>query len=118
MADPLIEYERQARKQLQEKKGIELEDKVFRARGVLNSCRTIGSREAVTLLSRLRLGINLGMIEDVRPETVTSLLFLTQRSHVQATMEPAQDEQTIDVCRASIIRETLAAAQSPGGSHV
>jgi protein arginine kinase len=107
VAKPLIDYERQAREQLMEQKRIELEDKVFRAWGILNSCRSIGAREASTLLSRLRLGINLGLIEDVAPETVTSLFFFTQKSHVQAASEPTQDEAVIDIQRASMIRERL-----------
>jgi len=97
---------------------VELEDKVFRAWGVLTSCRSIGTREAVTLLSRLRLGISLGLIENVSLETVTSLFFLAQRSHVQAAVEPSQEQKVVDFARARIIREKLVAADYSGGNHV
>jgi protein arginine kinase len=107
VAKPLIDYERQAREQLWEQKRIELEDKVFRAWGILSSCRSIGAREASTLLSRLRLGVNLGLIDGVAPETVTSLFFFSQKSHVQASSEPTQDEAVINIHRANMIRERL-----------
>jgi protein arginine kinase len=116
VAKPLIDYERKAREQLLEQRRIELEDKVFRAWGILSSCRSIGAREASTLLSRLRLGINLGLISEVPLETATSLFFFSQKSHVQAASDAAMDEAAINIHRASMIRERI--ATNLGGCNV
>jgi protein arginine kinase len=110
VAVPLINYERQARGDLLEKRRVEVEDKIFRAWGILTACRVIGSKEATNLLSRLRLGVSIGLIKDILLETVTSLFFLIQRSHIQKAMgliDGSKDTQMIDYYRAKIIRERL-----------
>ena len=107
---PLIEYERKARHEMLDKKGIEMEDKIFRAYGVLSQCRTITSREAIDLLSYVRLGISMGIIEDISINKITSLLILCQKSHIQQIMSNSNEEKDIkriNCLRAKIIRENL-----------
>jgi len=107
---PLIEYERKARQEMHEKRGIELEDKIYRALGILTQCRTITSREAINLLSYVRLGISMELIKDISINRVTSLLILCQKSHIQKIMSNLnnnKDIKMINYLRAKIIRENL-----------
>src|SRR5699024_7945926 len=61
----LIDRERVARAHLKERSRIYLEDKVFRSYGVLQHSRIIQSQETAESLSNVRLGIDMGIIEDV-----------------------------------------------------
>lgn len=107
---PLIEYERKAREELLNKKGIEFEDKIFRAYGILTQCRTITSREAIDLLSYIRLGIGMDIIKGISINKITSLLILCQKSHIQKIMSNLNEEKDIKMInylRAKLIRENL-----------
>ena len=42
---------------------VEIQDKIFRAYGILQNARTISSKEAVTLLSRVRYGAEAGLLK-------------------------------------------------------
>ena len=61
----LIDKERKARNSLNK---IKLEDMCFRALGTLQNCRILSSKEMMDLLSRIKLGISMGIIKtDVLP---------------------------------------------------
>jgi protein arginine kinase len=108
----MMEFERRARQDIVDRRKAELEDRVFRALGILKYCRYITAREAIDLLARVRLGIALGMIDGLRIESVTPLLFLCQKSHVQKVIhgKAEADSRMVDHTRAQIVREVLAAA--------
>lgn len=104
----IIGHEKNARKILLSKGKKELlEDKIFRAYGILKNVRIIDSTETVNLLSALRLGIDLGLTKDINRQTLNELLIITQPAHLQKlqgrTLSPAQR----DVKRAELIREKL-----------
>ena len=109
IAAQLVHYERKAREELQAKRRAELEDAVFRAFGVLTYCRMVSAREAIELLSTVRLGCSLGLI-DIPPERLTALLFLTQKAHVQCVVDgngERADNTMVDFTRAKMIQEAL-----------
>lgn len=78
----MIEYERKARDFLLRESRDELSDRVSRAHGILQNARTISSEETMHLLSSLRLGVNLGLIEVDLP-TLNRLFLQTQPAHLQ-----------------------------------
>ena len=73
-AREIVEYERKAREEMMGNRRIELEDRVHRAFGTLSSCRLVSSKEAITLLSTVRLGIALRMIDQPPIEVITTLM--------------------------------------------
>jgi protein arginine kinase len=106
----LVHYEQRAREEMADKRRVELEDRVYRAYGILRYCKSVSSREAIELLSSLRLGIATGIIDGIALERVSTLLFLTQKSHIQHLVEDRQeggDAQYIDYARAKLIRQSL-----------
>ncbi len=106
----LMNYERRARVELLKQRRAELEDRVFRALGVLKYCRMISSREAIELLSAIRFGLGVNLIKDLPFETVTSLLILSQKSHIQKMLDTTADEtdnKLVDYTRAKLIRRVL-----------
>ncbi len=109
VAAQIVNYERKAREEMVAKQRVDIEDRVYRALGILKYCRSISVREAIEHLSQLRLGAALGWIK-LPLERLTALLFLTQKSHVQQlidSQETGADTKLIDYTRALMIKEAL-----------
>ena len=72
ITEKIIEQERLARKYLT-KNSVDLEDKVYRAYGVLSNCKKISSEECNKLLSDIKLGTDLGIIKELTDLKVNEL---------------------------------------------
>src|SRR5207244_8595285 len=79
----ILFYERQARGVLVHEKRQELHDRVSRALGTLQHATMMTSDETMELLSSVRLGINLGLLDDISLHTVNELFIHTQPAHLQ-----------------------------------
>ena len=103
----IIEYERKARSQLVHERRQHLHDKVSRAYGALKSAHTISSEETMLLLSQIRMGINLGLIDDLGIATVNELFIQTQPAHLQKLQGSPLEVDERNVARASYLRSRL-----------
>ena len=79
----LIHYEREARNFLIKESQQTLHDQVSRAYGILRTAQTISSEETMHLLSKVRLGINLQLIDDLPMLKLNELFIRTQPAHLQ-----------------------------------
>ncbi len=113
----LLDYERQARDYLIRESQETLHDRVSRAYGILRTAQTITSEETLHLLSSVRLGINLGLINDVQTPTINKLFTHTQPAHLQklAGMELDSSDRAIE--RASYLRRHLTGNGSSTGQN-
>lgn len=103
----LIEQERVARKYLVDRSKIVLEDQVQRSLGILKHSRMMESHEAAERLSKVRLGIDLGMIDHVTHRTVNELMVLIQPGFLQYYAEKTLTSKQRDELRSTLIRERL-----------
>lgn len=103
----IIAYETQSRQALLEQRPQLLDDKIYRALGVLRSACLISSQEALFLLSNVRLGVNLGRIKNIDIATINELFMLTQPAHLQIRAGRILDPDQRDTLRAEIIRAKL-----------
>lgn len=103
----IVQYERRARRSLLEDARHQVEDQAWRAYGTLKTARTVSSNETTDNLSRLRLGITLGIIEGVDIRTVNELLVLTQPAHLQKRLGKELEPLQRDIARATFIRQSL-----------
>ncbi len=103
----LIEHERKARAHLMEQSEVRLADRIYRSYGTLAYSRIIESKEAAACLSNVRLGIDLGVIENVSQNILNELMVLTQPGFLQHYAEKTLTANERDVLRASLIRERL-----------
>ena len=103
----IITRESATRNMLLSKNKSELQDKVWRAYGILNSARIISSKEALTRLSIIRLGIDLGIVNNIGMEAVNDLFIFTQPAHLQKIEGKLLTAQERDAKRAALIREKL-----------
>ena len=104
----IIGYERRVRTALINENRQGLHDQVSRAYGILKSAQTITSEETMQHLSSLRMGINLGLIEDLAIPTVNELFIFTQPAHLQKLRHAALDSGERNIARAGYLRERLA----------
>lgn len=104
----IIAYEQQARQALRTQRPALLEDKVWRAWALLTHARVIDTDEVLQLLSHLRLGINVGIIDKIDIRAMNELFILTQPAHLQKLTGSKMDVPTRREARASLIRQRLA----------
>jgi protein arginine kinase len=109
----IITYERQARTSWLRDNRQGLQDKISRAYGTLCSATMMTSEETMELLSYVRLGINLRLIEDITIPTVNELFIQTQPAHLQKLMGTSLDGEERNAARARYLRTRLREA----GAH-
>ncbi len=103
----IIGHERNARKLLLKNNLGQLQDKIGRAYGVLKNAHIISSKEAIELLSTMRMGVDLGLFKGIDRQCINELILLTQPSHLQTITNKALDTGERDVVRAELIRKRL-----------
>ncbi|MDD4182720.1 MAG: protein arginine kinase [Candidatus Omnitrophica bacterium] len=101
------EQEIDAREILLKKHKLELEDNVWRSFGVLRNCRLISSKEALSHLSILSLGLDLGIIDRISRELLNNLFLMIQPAHLQKIEARVLKEGERDFIRAQILRDKL-----------
>ena len=110
MVAKVVGFERKAREMLFRKARSLLEDKVWRAYGLLRYSRSLSTKEALSLISAVRLGVGMDIIKDVPLQTLNELLVYIQPAHLQVLDNKTMDTQERDVARATFIRQTLSAS--------
>lgn len=103
----LIQYERDAQQSLTAEARGQMEDKVWRAYGLLSHARVLTSQEFMNLLSAVRLGCTLGLVEGVPSHFLNHLMIATQPSHLRAEAGRGLTPAERDLRRADIVREKL-----------
>ncbi len=103
----IIDYERQARKFLVKESRENLHDQVSRAYGILRTARTISSEETMHLLSSVRMGVNLGLIDDLKIPAINDMFIHTQPAHLQKLSGAELNTADRDIERAEYLRRHL-----------
>jgi protein arginine kinase len=107
MVVKVIAYEQRSREMLFRKAQRLLEDKVWRAYGLLRYAQSVSTKEALSLISAVRLGVGAGLVTDVSVRTLNELLVYIQPAHLQKREGTAMDRGERDVARAAHIRDAL-----------
>ncbi len=103
----LLNYERKARDFLLNENHHDLFDQVSRAYGTLQNAQQISSEEAMHLLSRVRMGINLGLIDDLEIATVNKLFVQMQPAHLQKLTRTIESTSQRNIERANYLHMQL-----------
>ncbi|MEO8205807.1 MAG: protein arginine kinase [Chthoniobacterales bacterium] len=115
----VIEHEQNARQTLLQRKAITLLDQIGRAFGILNYAHSMSSKEALNLLSIIKLGIDLGIFPETSRLPVDELFMETQPAHLQKGTSqlklPAEERDTL---RAEIVRAKLKNMSDPDISNI
>lgn len=103
----LINYERKAREYLINENQHDLFDQVSRAYGTLQNAQQISSEETMHLLSRVRMGINLGLIGNLEIPTINKLFVHTQPAHLQKLTRSGPSNSQRNIERANYLQSHL-----------
>jgi protein arginine kinase len=109
----IIEHEENARSTLLEKKPQVVYDQVGRAYGILTNAHTVSSKEALNLLSLLRMGVDVQLFPAGTRGAVDELFILSQPAHVQKAAGHKLTAEERDVFRADVIRQRLNDVSKP-----
>jgi protein arginine kinase len=111
--ETLIQRESQARENLLATKETMLKDQIGRAYGILSYAHSVSSKEALNLLSVIRLGIDLGFFPEEGRVVINSLLMETQPAHLQHHSQQKLAAEERDSLRADTVRAKLKGFPKP-----
>ena len=104
VVNQLVAKERELRRTLFKESPETMEDKIMRSVGILKSARLLSTKEMMELFSNVRMGISLGLIEDISPSKLNFLMVETSPCHLEkGENSPVQR----DIERAKIVRNKL-----------
>ncbi len=94
-------------------------DQVGRAFGILCNAHSMTSKEALNLLSVIKLGTDLGLFPDSARVTIDELFIETQPAHLQkGTQGQKMTADARDALRATLIRAKLKQLPDPDMTKV
>lgn len=106
VVDSIIKQERKAREMLV-KSDMYLEDRIYRAYGILKNARRISDDEALSLLSKIRLGASINILKDVTLKKVQELMVDTKQYTLKTIYKEDFSKDEEELKRAEHIRKEL-----------
>ena len=113
VVEGVLRSETNARAKLSEDHRTMLNDQVGRAYAILRHAHILNSKEALNLLSMLRLGADLDLIPECDRSILDMLLLEIQPAHLQMRAGRELSPQERDVLRAEITRQRLQTVNGP-----
>ncbi len=112
--EKIIEHEQNARQLLVQRKPVTLLDQIGRSYGILSHAHSISSKEALNLLSIMRLGVDLELFPEGHRFPVDELFIETQPAHLQKGLRAQKmSAEERDTLRAELIRARLKSVPEP-----
>lgn len=106
MANKVINFERGTRKELHNSLGMALEDRVWRAFGVLKYARRLGDAEAQKMVSDVAFGVSLGIVPNLKSSQLYTVMMNTRPAIIAQRYEHMNPAER-DVVRAEMIKQVL-----------
>lgn len=107
VSSQIAEFELQLRHKILKEDRISVEDRVYRSYGLLQNVRRISASEALSLLSDIRAGVQMGILQTVSGAILDQLQLLVQPAILQRYTGRTMNPQDRDVVRADMLREKL-----------
>ncbi|MCX8074036.1 MAG: ATP--guanido phosphotransferase [Clostridia bacterium] len=102
----IVIQERKARNILLEN-SIQIEDEIYRTYGVLKNARLVSNEESIKLLSKLRLGVAMGIIKNVSLDKVQGLIINSNTNMLKTILKQDMSEYEENIKRAEYIRREI-----------
>ncbi|MFH1645754.1 MAG: protein arginine kinase [Candidatus Omnitrophota bacterium] len=103
----VVAQEKASREFLRIKKKDIIEDKISRAYATLEGAHIMTSTETIELLSMVRLGIDLNLIDKINYDKLNELLILMQPAHLQKIEGKVISAAERDIKRTELIKKKL-----------
>ena len=105
IAEQIIKEERHHRQELGET--LAAQDRIFRSLGILKHARLLSGKEFMSLISQVRMGVSLQLIEGVTLDRLGALLVDAQAATLSLANGDSPDAAKRDALRAEMVRECL-----------
>ncbi len=105
IVNQIVREERSCREQMKESPSFE--DRVFRSLGILQNARLLTGSEFMTLISQVRMGVALGMIQNPDLGVLNRLLIDAGAGALMVAAGEELEPSQRDVRRAELVRERL-----------
>ena len=112
MAYQVVTQERSARSALCGT--VEMQDRIFRALGVLQNARILPLPEFMSCFSQVRLGVSQQLFEGIRLDGMAALMAEAQPATLMLGADKALSAAERDIARASLARSVLAMRKEEG----
>ena len=106
IVESVIGKEREMRSRLYHKEKYKLEDRLMRSYGILSHAVLLSSEEAMKRLSDVRMGIELGIIKNIKLEQLNAVTYEILPANIMQTYN-LPDANERDLKRAEIVRERM-----------
>ena len=105
----IVDQELAIREKLLTEKRVEFEDSIYRSYGTLSHARILTSKEAMTLLSDIKLGIEIGILKTKTEQGINIFHLMTkiQPANLQKYENKTLDVKERDIVRANMIRQSI-----------
>ena len=111
----VLEMEDHGRQILLRDARSQIEDKIWRAYGLLKYARRVTSQEVMSLSSAVRMGKCIGIIDNVSIGALNRMLFVSQPAHLQKRLGRVMNPGERDEERANMVRSILEEEDSGAG---
>ena len=106
ITEKVMEKEREIRKLLAQD-GMALEDKIYRSYGIISNCRTISLEEAKEYLSTLKLGTDLGILQELTDSKIQKMCLYSKPANLQKYLGSQYEAVELDVKRAEVLKQII-----------
>jgi protein arginine kinase len=103
----VIQVEIEKREVLLREAPAVIEDKIWRAYGLLRYARALSFEEVMNLLSGVRLGVSMNLLSGLRVYTLNKIMIYTQMAHLEQAAGRRLTEAEGDLHRATYVRKVL-----------
>lgn len=110
-ATQMIAEEKRVRGQIKQKEDAEIKDRISRAFGLLTYGYQIEAAEALNALSLLKMGVDLGWVENITLEKLNELFFNSRRAHLLTHGPASLRPDELAHHRAGFLHDALQAAR-------
>jgi len=106
----IVDQELVVRNKFLNERRLEFEDAIYRSYGILCNARVLSSKEAMTLLSDIKLGVELGILNIIGDKTINIFELMTciQPANLQKIEMKNLSLKERDIARADFVREHIA----------
>ena len=108
IVEQTIQLERDAQRRVFGGEDLRTEDRVHRALATLRSARLMSAEEAHRLLSELRLGLTMGLIDGIEPALLNRMMIAIEPATLQKAEGRTLDSGARDQLRAAMLRSSFA----------
>lgn len=103
----VIKRERELRSMLFEKDNCSIKDKIMRSYGILLYAEKIDVKEAMQLLSIIRLGVDMGIITSISIDKINEIIMNIHTAILKNNIDVDENNENIDQKRAEYIKNLL-----------